>query len=239
MSHIFVGYDLRTTDPDAAQAFYSGVLGRDITQGDGDPTSILSIWPLPEQARARGAPAHWLGQIGVHDVEATARRWVELGGERLGPMIHTKGRTAFAVVRDPEGAVVAVRATTERPLAAPVAWHQLHARDRDRAWAIYAELFGWTHTETLEATGLPGGLQMFAWDDSGTSVGGLANTARMPGVHAHWLYCFRVEDLDRSVAEVRAKGGTVGNLAVLPSGDRIAPCEDPQRAAFGLLQSAS
>jgi predicted enzyme related to lactoylglutathione lyase len=80
---------------------------------------------------------------------------------------------------------------------------------------------------------------MFAWNDSGASVGGMANTARAPGVHAHWLYCFRVADLERSVAEVRAKRGTVGVVAVLPNGDRIAPCEDPQGAAFGLLQPVS
>ena len=79
---------------------------------------------------------------------------------------------------------------------------------------------------------------MFAWDDSGKSVGGMANTARAPEVHAHWLYCFPVADLDGALAKVSAKGGRALTPAVLPNGDRIAPCDDPQGAAFGLLQLA-
>ena len=78
---------------------------------------------------------------------------------------------------------------------------------------------------------------MFAWDGSGRSVGGMANTARAPQIHAHWLYFFPVADLDGSLAKVRARGGRVLDHAVLPNGDRIAPCDDPQGAAFGLLQS--
>jgi predicted enzyme related to lactoylglutathione lyase len=37
---------------------------------------------------------------------------------------------------------------------------------------------------------------------------------------------------------VVARGGRVLEGVVLPNGDRIAPCEDPQGAAFGLLTPA-
>jgi uncharacterized protein len=240
ISRVFCRYDLRTTDADAARAFYSDVVGLDFTEGSSpDEPSMLAVWPLHEQARARGAPAHWLGQIGVADVDATVRRLVELGSERLGPTVHASDGTAFANLRDPAGAVVAVRESMQRPRGAPVAWHQLHTRDLDRAWAVYSELFGWTHTETLDVADLGGGYRMFAWDDSGKSVGAMASTARAPEVHAHWLYCFPVADLDGSVAKVRANGGRALSPVVLPNGDRIAPCEDAQGAAFGLLQSAA
>jgi len=239
MTSVFCRYDLRTTDPDAARVFYADAVGLDLPRGHSpeEPASV-AVWLLHEQARARGAPAHWLGQLGVADVETTVRRLVELGSERLGPTGHANDGTAFANLRDPGGAVVAVRESTRRPQGTPVAWHQLHTRDLDRAWALYSELFGWTLTETLDVGDLVGRLRMFAWDDSGKSVGGMANTARAPEIHPHWLYYFPVLDLDGSVAKVRARGGHVGNLAVLPNGDRIAPCEDPQGAAFGLLQSA-
>jgi uncharacterized protein len=130
-----------------------------------------------------------------------------------------------------------VRESAQRPRSLPVAWHQLHARDLERTWGAYAELFGWTHTETFDVAGLEGGLRLFAWDDSGKSVGGMGNTARLPGIHAHWLYYFQVADLDEVGAKVRANGGKVGGPAVLPNGDRIVPCDDPQGAAFGLLRS--
>jgi predicted enzyme related to lactoylglutathione lyase len=81
---------------------------------------------------------------------------------------------------------------------------------------------------------------MFAWDDSGKSVGAMANTARAPEIHAHWLYFFRITDLDGTLERLRSGGGlVVTSPAVLPNGDVVAPCQDPQGAAFGLLESAS
>jgi predicted enzyme related to lactoylglutathione lyase len=238
----FCRYDLRTTDPDAARIFYTEVVGLDFADDapSSEEPSVLAVWPLHEQARARGAPPHWLGQIGVADVEATASRLVALGSEPLGPTRRAQDGTAFAVVRDPSGAVVAVRASTRRARRAPVAWHQLHTRDLDRAWAVYSELFGWTHTETLDVADPAGGHKMFAWDDSGKSVGSIANTGRWPGVHPHWLFYFPVADLDASAARVQARGGrVVASPALFPNGDRLAPCEDGQGAAFGLYQSAA
>ena len=73
--HTFARYDLRTTDPDAARRFYAVVLGLDFdAPAAADEPETLAVWPLHDQARARGAPAHWLGNIGVTDVDATARR---------------------------------------------------------------------------------------------------------------------------------------------------------------------
>ena len=238
---MFCRYDLRTTDPDAARSFYSDVVGLDFTEArSSDEPSVLAVWPLHEQARARGAPAHWLGHIGVADVEAMVHRLLALGSERLGPTVRANDGTAFAALRDPLGAVVAVRESTRRPRRAPVVWHQLHTRDLDRSWAVYSELFGWTHTETRDVADPVGGHRMFAWDGSGKSVGSMANTARWPGVHAHWMFYFPVADLEGSLAKVLAAGGrVVASAMVLPNGDRIAPCEDPQGAAFALHQSAS
>jgi predicted enzyme related to lactoylglutathione lyase len=57
-------------------------------------------------------------------------------------------------------------------------------------------------------------------------------------VHVHWLFYFSVANLDDAIAKVRANGGNPQSAVVLPNGDRIARCEDPQGAAFGLLQRA-
>jgi len=180
-SSVFCRYDLRTTDPDAARLFYSDVVGLDFTEeAASEEPSILAVWPLHEQARARGVPAHWLGHIGVADVDAVAQRLLDRGGERLSPTLRMNDGTTFATVRDPGGAVVAVRAGTRRPSRAPVAWHQLHTPDLDRAWAVYSELFGWAHTETIDVAEPVGGHRMFAWEGAGKSVGSMANTARMP-----------------------------------------------------------
>jgi predicted enzyme related to lactoylglutathione lyase len=92
----------------------------------------------------------------------------------------------------------------------------------------------------LEVADPVGGYRMFAWDGSRKSVGSMANTARSPGVHPHWLFYFPVSDLEATMAKVRARGGNAPvGATVLPNGDRIAPCEDGQGAAFGLYESAA
>jgi predicted enzyme related to lactoylglutathione lyase len=231
---MFRRYVLRTLDVDAARAFYREVAGLDFSAPP--DASGLEVFPLHENARARGAPPHWLGQLGATNVEATVSRLVELGAERLGPTFE-RGGVAFATLRDPTGAVVGVRAITPPPARAPVAWHHLHTRDLERSWAIYSELFGVHHTSTVERADLEGGLRTFAWDRGGEDVGSIANTARWPGVHTHWLFYFPVADLDASLELVCAKGGKTLAPVVLPNGHRVAPCDDPQGTAFGLFAS--
>jgi uncharacterized protein len=232
----FCRFDLRTTDPSAAQKFYSEVVGLDFAGLPGEP-SMLAVWLLHEQARARGAPPHWLGHIGVADVEATVSRLVERGSEPLGRPLRASDGTAFATLRDPSGAVLAVRVSTRTPARSPVAWHHLHTRDGDRAWDVYSQLFGWVHAETIDVADPVGGYRVFAWESFGPSVGSIANTARWEGVHPHWLFYFSVADIENTLARVHAHGGQTPTAAtVLPNGARIAACEDGQGAAFGLYQ---
>jgi uncharacterized protein len=233
---MFCRYDLRTTDPDAARRFYSDVVGLDLGAGD---SSSLAVWPLHEQARARGAPPHWLGSLAVDDVETMLRRLLEAGSERLGPSIVAKDGTVSAHLRDPSGAVVAVRRSGRPSRPGRVAWHQLHTRDAEAAWALYSELFGWRPTESFgSAPDLVGGHRMFAWAGDGISVGSMANTASWSGVHPHWLYYFQVPDLDAALARAQASGGRPASRpVVLPNGERLVPCDDPQGAAFGLLEA--
>nr|WP_275939291.1 VOC family protein [Polyangium spumosum] len=141
-------------------------------------------------------------------------------------------------MRDPFGAIVAVAAERDEPSGA-VAWHELHVRDHARAWALYGEMFGWRKTEALDLGPALGSYEMFSFGEGGPSVGGMVSSARMPQVHTHWLFYFRVDDLDAALTRVRARGGNVLEPRRLPSGDRLAPCEDPQGAAFGLYSSAA
>ncbi len=232
---MFSRYVLRTTDLDAALRFYEASLGLALPRGPSG--SSLEAWPLHEQARSRGAPAHWLGHAEVDDVEASAARLVELGGERLGPTVQASAGT-WATLRDPWGAVIALRARGERPSDRPIAWHQLHTRELERAWAVYAELLGWADAGAVDVPDPEGGHRLFAWNAGDPAVGSVANTARWQGVHAHWLFHFAVDDLEGALERVRAHGGTAMGPFELPDGRTLAACEDPQGAAFGLVRSA-
>jgi predicted enzyme related to lactoylglutathione lyase len=230
---MFFRYVLRTTDAAAARAFYAEALGLALPDGMSEGTA-LEAWPLHERARAMGAPAHWLGQLAVDDVDAMASRIVGLGGEPLGPMVQGRDGTPFATLRDPFGAVIGIRKPAGSAPDAPIVWHQLHTRDAAGAWAMYHELFGWADKETLDVSDVAGGLRLFAWNEAGAVVGAIGNTARLPGVHTHWLFFLPVADVDQAAASVRAHGGTAMAPFVLPSGVRLVGCEDPQGAAFGL-----
>lgn len=235
MRRMFCRYSLRTLDVEAAREFYREVVGLDFSAS---PTSSgIDIWPLHEQARARGAPPHWLGQLAVANVEVAMGRLLDLGAERLGPTLKGQDGGVFATLRDPTGAVIALRETRSRPERVPVAWHHLHTRDRDRAWAVYSELCGWQEKETVPVENVEGGTRIFAWDRSRESVGSMANTARWPGVHVHWLFGFPTTDLEAASTLVIEKGGKALEPFVLPNGGRIVPCDDPQGAAFALFSS--
>lgn len=220
----------------AARAFYAEAIGLSLPPG-ASGGAALEAWPLPERALARGAPSHWLGQLAADDVEATLRRLVALGSEALGPTVRGSDGSPFATLRDPFGAVIGVRACAVSARDAPVVWHQLHTRDAEGAWALYRELFGWADKQTLDVPEPAGGYRLFAWDEAGAPVGAVGNTARWPGVHPHWLFHLRVADVDAAAARVRALGGTAMEAVALPDGVRLAACEDPQGAAFGLAQA--
>jgi predicted enzyme related to lactoylglutathione lyase len=234
----FARLQLRTTDLDGARAFYAAVLGADARGG-------ADVVPLPAEAVARGARPHWLGQLGVADVEATARAFVARGASQLGPTRPAGHGGDLAILRDPGGAVVGLAtaplAADARPAGAPadVVWHLLNTTDPARAAASYRDLFGWHLTERVDL-GAHGVHQQFAWTAGAPSVGAIADVAGRPGVvHPHWLFHFRVVAFDAAVAAVRAAGGLVVGPFALPGGGRLAVCDDAQGAAFALRGPAA
>jgi uncharacterized protein len=221
----FCRIELRTTDVPAARSFYRALLGDD----------GVDIVPLPAEAIARGGRAHWLGHLGVPDVESVARAFVAAGATRLGPTRPTVAGGAMAILRDPGGAVVALATPPLAPARADVVWHSLNTADLARASKSYCSLMGWQLTEAIDLGPL-GRHHQFAWTPGGASVGAMADIAGRPGVHPHWLFHFRVAALEPAAAAVRAASGLVLDPVTLPDGTRIAVCDDPQGAAFALQE---
>jgi uncharacterized protein len=237
----FCWYEIRTTDVDAARAFYAEVADWQVDAAR-DPGAFYAgehraagISALPEQARARGAPPHWLGHIRVADVDGAVDRMVERGAQRLGP---ARSGADLAILRDPLGAVLAVSSRADRSDA--VAWHELHTTDEARAWSIYADVFAWEPSKVLDLGPKIGPYRTFAWRGGERSAGAMASSARAPHIHTHWLFYFDVADLDRALAAVRRRGGrVVAQQSQHPAGGRVAYCEDTQGAAFGLREPAA
>lgn len=205
---------LRTTDAPGATAFYDAVLGH---HGD-------AVYPLHENARARGARPHWIGRVATDDPETLGGRLLADGGERLGPL-----PGGGFILRDPGGALLGIGAEPT-PSVAGVVFHVLRSRDADAAAARYTAACGWA----FDPTG-PAGYRTFAWSPGGPAVGALAGVEHEPHVHPHWLYFFGVASVDAAAATARARGATLLPLGEL-GGRRFVVGDDPQGAAFGLME---
>ncbi len=235
MNRFFL-YQLRTTDTGGARAFYTTVFGN----------AEADVFPLHEQALARGARPHWLGFIEVNDMDGAVSAFVARGAMPLGPRWNRDGLEGV-VLRDPGGAVVAVGkppASTESAPAASVfrtevGWHLLHTTHVDQAKVNYRDLFGWEFKEPIE-TANHGVFHPFAWSAGGAVVGAMTDVAARSGVHPHWLFAFRVSSWEGSVAAARLSASYIAEPAVLSNaaladGNRLAVFDDPQGAAFALI----
>ncbi len=118
-----------------------------------------------------------------------------------------------------------------------MSWHELNTVDVERAKVNYNELFGWEFKEPFALEGV-GVLHPFAWEDGAEPVGSMGDIAGRHGVHPHWLFHLGVAALEPAANAVRAAGGVVVLSVTLPSGDRVAICDDPQGAAFAIRENA-
>ena len=247
----FVWYDLMTTDPDAAQSFYTKLIGWGTQAWDGGPmpytmwtnndTPLGGVMTLPDEAKQAGAPPHWLAYIHRSDVDATVAKAEENQGKVLAPAQDIPKVGRFAVLADPQGAAFAVYTPAEEtpgnpgpPAIGEYSWHELNTTDHENAWGFYETLFGWKKGDAMDM-GEMGTYQMYSAAGGDIPLGGMFNKPKeMPGP-PFWLYYVRVDDVHKSVEKVKELGGQVLNGPMeVPGGDHVAQCMDPQGAAFAL-----
>ena len=134
MADRFFWYELMTSDPAAATAFYRDVVGWTaepfasggmdyVVLGVGD-RGIGGLMAMPEHYRAGGGKPAWSGYIRTADVDAAVARLVEAG---------------------------------------TIGWNELHAGDGEQAFAFYAGQFGWTE-DGIHDMGAWGHYRLFAVD---------------------------------------------------------------------------
>jgi uncharacterized protein len=147
------------------------------------------------------------------------------------------------VAVDPQMATIALvkwlKGGPEQPveLDAPgrVGWHELLAADWEKAWAFYAELFGWQKADA--DIGEMGTYQLFS--AGGQTIGGMFTKPSAQPV-PFWLFYFNVGDIDLAMKRVKAGSGQILNGPIEVPGDRwIVQCTDPQGAIFALVGKRS
>ena len=252
-SHIW--YELMTTDPDSARAFYGAVVPgwsigeripgeqdyRMISRSDGGFAG--GVFGLKQEQLDHCAKPAWLGYVGVDDVDGTVARIEAKGGKALMPAFDIpQGR--IAMVADPQGNAFYIMKPVppaDKPDAESdvfsadelqrVAWNELSTSDPVAARQFYGELFGWVSDDFMDM-GEFGEYRFF--DHAGTRIGAVCGV--MPGGSGGWRYYVHVPSIPAAVEAVKAGGGQVSvGPHEVPGGDHIIIGKDPQGAEFALV----
>lgn len=254
----FVWYEVMTDAPEAARAFYEGVIGwtiapqaeepngidyRHIRRADGADQGGMMV--LSADMIAHGARPGWFPYLMVDDVPATIAAITQDGGYALMPPT-TIAEGTFALIADPWGAVfylMAPRMPPERkgppaPVCAldieqAVAWNELISNDLDGARTFYARHFHFAFPHSM-----PMGPLGDYWFIEHPSQGAVGAMMQQPArdIGSLWRIYFRVDELARASQAVTALGGTLeGEMHEVPGGDMIIHARDPAGAFFGLV----
>jgi predicted enzyme related to lactoylglutathione lyase len=248
----FIWYELLTSDSDAAEEFYSGVIGWNVRPAGANSTvptyrmfsaaaaEVGGMMPLPEGAAAAGMRPCWLGYIGVDDVDATTAAIVKDGGAVHMPPSDIPGVGRFAMVSDPQGATFYVMRGAMDAASTAYApdkpghcqWNELSTSDQTAALAFYQRHFGWEKGDAMPMG--PAGDYQFI--DQGGRMHGAIMTQGEGQQRPAWLFYFGVDAIDPAAARVREGGGTITHGPVeVPGGSHIIVATDPQGAVFGLV----
>jgi len=250
----FIWYELLTTDADAAQAFYSDIVGwtaTDSGQNDIDyrilscaEVGVGGLLQITDDMKAAGARPVWLGYIAVDDVDKTAAAITAAGGAIQMPPTDIPNVGRIAMATDPQGAPFYIMrgASDEQshafaydhPRLGHCAWNELATSDRAGAMQFYGELFGWKKDGEMDMG--PLGAYEFVRRGAvdGIFAGVMTRPQEMPV--SLWTYYFRVADVDDAVRRTHAGGGEVivGPLEI-PGGEFSVNARDPQGAMFAFV----
>ncbi|MET0386474.1 MAG: VOC family protein [Polyangiales bacterium] len=245
----FFWFDLLTPDVAASRSFYGGLAGWTTEAVMDGGYHVINAGPVgvggilsnasPDGSQPP-APPSWLGYIWVEDVDASIARAVKLGAALQMPARDIPGVGRFGIVRDPQGAHVALFRPTPPPgqqhdpgmseERGRIVWTELYTSDWKAALTFYGELLGWKKVDEMDM-GEQGTYALFNFGE-GDAMGGTMN---IPDVPPQWIFYISVADADAAAEQIVKQGGQVvfGPMDV-PGGGRAAQCIDPQGAAFGI-----
>jgi predicted enzyme related to lactoylglutathione lyase len=237
-----------TSDMNAAEAFYSAVVGwasapfpaspqpyTTFNRGGGAP--VAGVMTTPE---GMNAPPFWAMYVGVPKLEETADRIKRLGGTECSPVIEVPTVGRMQMSKDPQGAAFYIfePASAEQPPEGraeigEASWHELMTTDAPAAMKFYSEIFGWQAGDPMDMG--PMG-KYYVFNRPHGMIGGMMNKPpEMANVPPNWQIYFRVPDITAAAERIKAKGGQILNGPMeVPGGDWVVNAVDPQGAAFSL-----
>ena len=253
----FIWYELATENADAAQQFYSAILGWRVTdsgqpgvdyrllhardEDTGEWRAIGGLMPLSEDMKQGGARPVWLGYIGVDDVDRTVATVTALGGNVQMPATDIPDVGRLAMVSDPQGTPFYVMRgnsndtslafASDRPRVGHCAWNELATSDPEAAKAFYFEAFGWAKDGEMDM-GPMGAYEFIRHNGVIGAIMPKLDDMPVP----MWHYYFRVADIDVAIKAITDNGGQIlHGPDEIPGGDFIVKGFDPQGTVFALV----
>jgi uncharacterized protein len=240
--------ELMTPDPQAAEKFYTAVVGWTSAPFDGSPMPYtvfkrqgdIRVSGLMQTPPGMNMPPFWAMYIAVPKLEEAVAKVKRLGGSEMSEVISVPDVGRMQMVKDPQGAAFYVLEPAPRDVApesdpeiGEPSWLELMTTDWAAASKFYQDLFNWQPTDAMDM-GEMGKYQMF--NRGSRMLGGMMNKpeamAQMP---SNWAIYFRVPDINAAAERVKANGGQVINGPMeVPGGDWILNAVDPQGAHFSL-----
>lgn len=249
-------YELGTTDPDAAQAFYEKALGWQVASAgmpgfdyriasDRDGNGVAGLW----NSSTEGGPAAWLTYTEVASADDAVARATAAGATVCKAAADIPGTGRFAVLADPQGAAFGVLQPEpmEQDLPSVRAfdqdvdghgnWHELVTSDPQGALSFYTTLFpAWNEGDGMDMgeSGMYHIYNIGSLGDGGVMGGGVMNLLGAPA--PAWKTYFGVSGTQSAIERVTEAGGTlVSGPDEVPGGAHVAILRDPQGATFGVI----
>jgi predicted enzyme related to lactoylglutathione lyase len=241
----FVWHELATNDVKKAVAFYSELFSwtaSEADMGEMKYTMLKSgetgVGGAMNLMPGENAPPHWRAYCTVVDVDAAAKRAGELGGKIYMPPTDIPNVGRFAVVADPQGAVLLpFRDKTESPeregppAVGTFCWDELATSDPAAAAKFYSSIYGWKVTE--QPMGAMGTYRVL---NRGERMSGGIMGLPAPGVPPHWAAYVAVANVDATVKRVESlRGKLLVPPTDIPNMGRFAAFTDPTGAALSVF----
>ncbi len=239
----FVWHDLLTSDPAAAQRFYSELFAWEFRPSNSEYTVVTQagrpIGGILDTRKAKTkVPAQWLGSVSVVDVDSavgvirTGGGKLHWGPKRLGPrgevaLVADAQHVPFVVMRAPDG---------DPPNASPDVngwlWDELWTRDPEAATRFYAQLA--SYKVSPKDTG--GDRIYYVLESGGQPRAGVTRLLATD-VKPAWLSYVRVADVNATAGRVETLGGRV-LIAPTPKirDGRVALIQDPTGALVAIQE---
>jgi predicted enzyme related to lactoylglutathione lyase len=231
--------ELHTPVPEQMTAFYRDMLGWTARPISHD------FWTFAvgnaDDAGMRCRDDHrWVPCVRVDDIMAMLLRAKGEGLVAGGPPVETPGVARTALLRDPEGAVLALwqpdglEGTSLERGPGSLWWVELATADMQGARARYSSIFGWRTDHTMKFDNGPHGYTLFKVGER--SAAGAFQFEADWGIDAAWQVYFEVSDFDAAAARACELGGQVTFVRDAPHAGRIGVQLDPGGALFCLAQ---